>query len=113
MTEYSRVIERMNKIVQRYLKTDNSDIHTLLDLLKQMTSILYYLETIRSDIHKDYQLAIKTYIEQGNTVARSENLANVDHPDMYMLRRTMDGAYRIVDSIRTTVSFMKAEYSNT
>jgi hypothetical protein len=46
------------------------------------------------------------------TVARAINFAEVDVPELYMLRRLLDSGYRCSDSIRTHISFLKLEKRN-
>ena len=46
------------------------------------------------------------------TVARAVNFAEVEVPELYLLRRIMDAGIRCQDSIRTHISFIKFEKRN-
>jgi len=109
MKDYRDVIKRMNELVNRYHKMKELDGHEMALILKDFTSALYYLETVRSDIHHQWQSKVKALIEEGMSVSRSENQAHVEFPEMYELRRLMDSAYEIVGSIRTNISLIKHE----
>jgi hypothetical protein len=82
-------------------------------LLQKITGLLYYLETERSKTHDLYENAVFKLVKGGSTVARAINEANVLYPEMYQLRRIMDGGYRIVDAIRTNISYLKSEKQST
>jgi hydrogenase maturation factor len=106
------VIERLNKRVNDYKRMAVLDGAELNLILKDITGYLYYLETVRSDVHNQYERFVATKIDEGNSVARAINMANVEFPEMYKLRRLMDGAYEVVGAIRTNISFIKSELHN-
>lgn len=112
MKDYNDVIIRMDALVNRYWGVQGLDGPTLNDLLKQVTSCLYYLETVRSDIHNSFQVEINKLVESGKSVARAQNCAHVKHPDMYRLRRVMEAGYEVVGAIRTNISYLKSEMNN-
>ena len=83
------------------------------NLLKELTTGLYYLETIRTTAQKHYEGIIHNKVNEGFSVARATNQANVEIPEMYKLRRILESGYRVVDSMRTNISFIKSELHNT
>ena len=105
-------IDKLNKYINQYYTCNRSDGETLLMLLQKITSLLYYLETVRGDVHNAYETHVFNCVKDGNSVSRAINEANVTYPQMYQLRRLMDGAYRIVDAIRTNISYLKSEMNN-
>jgi|SRR6056297_2364352 len=105
-------IEKLNTYVQRYYKCNRQDGEELLLLLQKITSLLYYLETLRSEVHDAYEGKVFELVKDGNSVARSVNEANVCYPTMYQLRRIMDAGYRVTDAIRTNISYLKSERVN-
>ena len=105
-------IEKLNTYVQRYYKCNRQDGEELLLLLQKITSLLYYLETVRSEQHDAFEAKVFELVKEGNSVARSINEANVTYPMMYQLRRVMDAGYKITDAIRTNISFIKSERVN-
>lgn len=108
MNSYEDVIDRMNDMVNRYHKMPMEG-NSLSELLKSFVSALYYLETVRSDIHDKWQSKVKELIDAGNSVSRAENMAHVEYPEMYRLRRIMEAGYEIVGAIRTNISLLKHE----
>lgn len=106
-------IEKLNDYVSRYYKSSLQDGNELNQLLQKITGILYYLETLRSDFHNQYETKVFGLIKEKFTVARAVNEANVEFPQMYQLRRVMDAGYKVADSIRTNISFLKSEKINT
>ena len=102
-------IETLNKYVNDYYTCNLSDGEKLSLLLQKITGLLYYLESIRSEVHNQYEIKVFELVKDGNSVSRSVNEANVLYPQMYQLRRVMDAGYRIVDAIRTNISYLKME----
>lgn len=109
MSDYSTVIEKMNKIVNDYHIMPEIDPMALNMMLKDITSALYYLETVRADIHNSWQIEVKQLIEDGTAVNRAENEAHVKYPELYLLRHLMSSAYEVVWSMRTNISFAGKE----
>lgn len=105
-------LEKLNKFVNEYYKCNLQDGEQLNNLLKNITGLLYYLETLRSNIHNDYETKVFELVKSKMTVSRAINEANVLYPQMYQLRRVMDAGYRITDAIRTNISFLKSEKNN-
>jgi uncharacterized protein YicC (UPF0701 family) len=105
-------IELLNKAVQNYYKISLQDGNGLNELLQKITGLLYYLETVRANTHNLYESKIQEIVKSGESVSRATNEANVAYPEMYMLRRVMDAGYRVVDAIRTNISFLKEEMKN-
>jgi hypothetical protein len=105
----SQQITELNGYVKRYYKSNLQDGNELSELLQKITGLLYYLETERSKTHDLYENEVFNLVKEGSSVARAINEANVKYPEMYMLRRIMDSSYRIVDAIRTNISYLKSE----
>ena len=109
MTDPSDQITKLNKYVNRYYNCNRQDGNELSLYLQKITAILYYLESVRSDVHDLYENEVYELVKGGASVARAINEANVKYPQMYQLRRIMDGGYRIADAIRTNISYLKSE----
>ena len=105
-------IEQLNKWVQKYYNTPLEDGEALNLCLQKITALLYYLETLRSEVHSQWQAKVYDLTKEGESVARSENTAHVDIPQMYQLRHIMTAGYRIADAIRTHISYLKQEKLN-
>ncbi len=106
-------IDKLNEYVNEYYKCGLDNPVRLNELLQKITGILFYLETLRSEVHDEFQDVIFKLTEKGKSVARAQNEAHVLHPEMYKLRRIMDAGYRISDAIRTNISFIKHEMNLT
>jgi|15BtaG_2_1085339.scaffolds.fasta_scaffold01272_12 hypothetical protein len=112
MDKVIKQINLLNDLVNEYYN-GNLDGNKLSNLLKNITGNLYYLETVRSEQHNLFETEVFNLVKDGSSVARAINEANVKYPMMYQLRRIMDGGYRIVDAIRTNISYLKSEQINT
>lgn len=105
-------LDKLNRYVNEYYNCNRQDGEKLLMLLQKITALLYYLETVRGEVHDAYEGKVFELVKDGQSVARAINEANVTYPQMYQLRRLMDGAYRVVDAIRTNISYLKSEMNN-
>lgn len=105
-------LDKLNGYVNEYYNCNRQDGEKLLMLLQKITALLYYLETVRGDVHDAYEGKVFELVKDGQSVSRAINEANVTYPQMYQLRRLMDGAYRVVDAIRTNISYLKSEMNN-
>ena len=111
--KFQKQIADLNKYVNQYYKCNLQDGNELSLLIKKITGLLYYLESERSKTHDLYEKEVFKLVKGGSTVARAINEVNVLYPEMYQLRRIMDGGYRIVDAIRTNISYLKSEKQST
>jgi hypothetical protein len=106
-------LEKVNALVQSYEATSD-DAVTLIEIQKDLTCNLYYLENERAKIYEDYQTFVFNLVKTEKTsVANAKTQADVSYPELYQLRRVMDAAYKVVDAIRTHISFLKAEMHHT
>jgi hypothetical protein len=105
-------IETLNKYVNQYYNSNLKDGNELNFLLQKISGLLFYLETVKAEIHNDYEVMVFDLVKQKFSVSRAVNEANVKYPMMYQLRRVMDSGYRITDAIRTNISFLKSEKVN-
>jgi hypothetical protein len=107
-----KALENITVNVKEYRACQITDGNALLKILQQLTATLFYLEKERSEYHTKFQNVINRLVLEGESVARAENNAHKEVPELYMLRHIMTSAYEVVGAIRTTVSYVKMEISN-
>ncbi len=107
--KFQQQLTDLNSYVNAYYSCSLQDGEELSMLLQKITGLLFYLETVRAETHDLFESRVFNLVKEGNSVARATNEAHVLHPEMYQLRRIMDGGYRIVDAIRTNISYLKSE----
>lgn len=113
MKNFEQELENLSMYIQAYEDTSLNDGESLNELLKRINTTLFYLENERSVFKKQYESKVYDLTtDKKMTVARAINFAEVEVPELYMLRRIMDSAYRISDAIRTNISFLKSEKRN-
>ena len=105
-------LNKITTIIDWYETAEIQHLEALNKALKSLTSQLYHLEVERALYHDKYQNVIYNLTKENVSVARAENQANIEVPEMYLLRRIMSAAYRVADSIRTNISFGKTEYKH-
>jgi len=109
MKDPAKQIADLNAYVNAYYSCNLQDGEELSMLLQKITGLLYFLETVRSEVHDLYEAKVFELVKDGNSVARAVNEANVIYPQMYQLRHIMSSGYKIADAIRTNISYLKSE----
>lgn len=112
MKDINRQIEKLDKLVLEYYESNNTDGNKLSELHQKITGVLYFLEESRAIYHDKWQVCVFKLVNEGKSVSASENEAHKTYPEMYKLRRLMDAGYRVSDSIRTRISYLKSELNN-
>mgnify|MGYP003526189747 CR=1 FL=1 len=107
--EFEKAIDLIAKETKTYREANIMDGETLNKCLQQISATLAYLETIRADYHRQWQDIVYKQVLSGQSVARAENEAHVKVPEMYLLRRVMDGSYEVLNAIRSNISWLKTE----
>lgn len=108
--ETEKVVDKMERLVNTYHTMKELDGHTLSIILKDFVSALFYLETVRAEVHYIYhKRLVELTDEQGLAYNRAQSQTAIDVPDMYRLRRLMDAGYEVVGAIRTNISLLKQE----
>jgi hypothetical protein len=113
MTNFEQTLEKLTSYIQAYDDVSLNNGENLNYLLQKINTSLFYLETERSNFKNQYEMKVfDLTTNKKMTVARAINFAEVDVPELYMLRRIMDSAYRCSDAIRTNISFLISEKRN-
>jgi hypothetical protein len=113
MTNFEQTLQKLTEYIQAYDDISLNDGENLNYLLQKINTSLFYLENERSNFKKQYEMKVFDLTTNHKmTVSRAINFAEVDVPELYMLRRIMDSAYRCSDAIRTNISFLKYEKRN-
>ena len=102
----NNILEEINKAIEQYHDLDLFDYHQLSEILRTLTSNLFFLEAYRKDANEEW---LKVYFEMEGTNAYRERIADNHVKDLYMLRRLMTSAYKIVDALRSQISIYKKE----
>jgi hypothetical protein len=108
----NKALDHLSEQVKIYRQTPVSDCDALCEILQQLTATVHYLESHRVHFHDQFNTKINRLVLQGESVARSENQAKVDHPEYYRLRRIMESTYKVIEAIRTQISYFKTEKQN-
>lgn len=108
--------EILDKISSEILKYNNlkdvltfDDSQKLSSILKNLSSSLFFLESYRDYYARTFNTIQHNLIKEGLAISRAEIEAKEQVPELYMLRRIMTSAYKVTDSIRTNISYLKNE----
>jgi len=109
MKDLKEVLDKVATIINSHHKGEYSDINTLLEASRQLSTALYYLANERADYHKKYQQIVYDETREGLAVNKAENQAHVDVPEMYLLRQIMPAANTIIIEMGREVKQLQHE----
>ena len=107
--EFTDTLEQLATWVMNYSNMEVLEGHELNKILQKITTLLYSLENERADYHIEFQGIVKFEVNEGSSVAKAVNTAHCVVPNLYLMRRIMEAAYRVTDAIRSNISFLKTE----
>lgn len=102
----------ITEIIEHYRETERPTGEQLNAWLKNLSAWLFYLEEKRSKCHEQYEIIVHSHTKDGVSVSKAKNVAEVQVPELYKLRRIMDAAYKNCDAMRTNISYIKNEKRN-
>lgn len=105
-------LEEITKCIEWYRTNKNAPPVKLVEIMRVITTNLYVLESHRAEYQKTFETLVYQYKDDGQSVASAVNMANVEVPEIYMLRRVMQAAYEVAGALRTHISFLKSEMNN-
>ncbi len=107
--EYKTLIESLDGIIDSYYAAEWDDARMINSMAKDLSTVMYRLEKIRSDIHKDFQIEKKAVMDTGASAAKGETLAHIKYPSMYELRHVMKGAYECLGLMKQNIMYKQSE----
>jgi hypothetical protein len=108
-----KTLEKITEIIKDYYDTNNHNPEGLINLGRNLSANLYFIEKFRAEKHKAFEATIYSVKMQGYKINSATNEANVKHPELYMLRRHMESAEKVLGMIRSELSWLKSEMNNT
>ena len=107
MKDLFSILNDINKLVEDYHSLQLNLVRDQSEILRGLTTNLYFLEKHRIDAYESWQSVY--FQSKGTSGAAKEREADFKVPELYKLRRIMEGGYKVVDSIRSTISIYKKE----
>ena len=90
MNNFETTLENLTSFIQAYDDVSLNDGENLNYLLQKINTTLFYLESERSIFKKKYEQRIyELTTDKKMTVSRAVNFAEVEVPELYMLRRIL------------------------
>jgi hypothetical protein len=108
-----KTLEKITEIIKDYYDTNNHNPEGLINLGRNLSANLYFIEKFRAEKHKAFEATIYSLKMQGYKINSATNEANVKHPELYILRRHMESAEKVLGMIRSELSWLKSEMNNT
>ena len=107
-------LEAIRKAVAEYKESPDPSGDEICDWLRTITTHLFNLAEERANYQKKYQEIIYNGVrEREYSVSRAENIAEVQVPELYMLRYVMKAAEDIVQALRSHLSHLKFQANAT
>lgn len=107
MKDLTEILFCINQAVDKYEHLKLKQITEQSEILRELTTNLYWLEEYRIQAHEKWH---SIYFQStGKSNASKEREADNKCPEIYQIRRITTAAYKVVDSIRSTISAYKRE----
>ena len=100
------ILKKIRESVDRYNNIPLENYKELSEILRTLTSNLFYLEAYRVKAKNEW---MESYFDCEGTNANKERVADSEVKELYMLRHLMSSVYRITDSLRSQISIYKKE----
>jgi len=101
------ILNDINGLVDDYHNLQLNLVREQSEILRGLTTNLYFLEKYRIEAYEEWQSVY--FQSKGTSGAAKEREADFKVPELYKIRRIMEGGYKVVDSIRSTISIYKKE----
>lgn len=99
-------LNNITTTIETYNNLSAPDAVSVSGLLKELSSELFYLEKHRADYFNKHAAIM---FEEQSSAAKAKIKADHEVPEIYLLRRIMNAAYRVCDSMRSTISSLNKE----
>lgn len=107
MKQLEEILSNIRASIDTYEGMFLEDYKKLSEILRILTANLFYLESHRINAYKKWHDVYFNCKETTN--AAKERIADKKVQELYMIRRTMHAAYKIVDGLRSQISIYKKE----
>lgn len=104
-----KLLDQYRGLVNDYYACEYTEVETIVQLMKSLSCVLASMETLRTEAYKKHNAILFKYT---GPVSRGQIEADDRVPELYMLRRIMNAGYRVVDAMRSNISFVKMEMQN-
>ncbi len=112
MREFEAQMKQLDELVKTYHK-GKLDGHHLVEVLRKMSTLLYYLADVRAEVHNAFQNVInESTKDKKMSVARAENEAHLQYPALYKLRHKIAAADGVVWAVKEELNYIKKSMSN-
>lgn len=105
--ELITILNQINKHIEDYHSLQLNLVKDQSEILRGLTTNLYFLEKFRIEAYENWQSVY--FQSKGTSGAAKQREADLKVPELYKIRRIMEGGYKVVDSIRSTISIYKKE----
>lgn len=106
MRDLIECLNEYNACVDSYDALQWSDGKEISGLMKNLSVIMSHLEFIRAGYNDQYN---DVMVKHDGSVAGAKLKADSEVPELYKLRRIMNAGYRIIDAMRSNLSYIKKE----
>lgn len=101
------VLTSINALIEKYHTLNLKLVNEQSEILRGLITNLYFLEKYRIEAYEKWQSVY--FQSNGKSGAAKEREADFKVPEIYQIRRIMTGGYKVVDSLRSTISIYKKE----
>lgn len=107
MRDLNQILEKMDSAIERYETCKLSLPHDQSEIVRDLSTCLYWLTPHRVDINQQWMSAY--FDSKEKSAAGKEREADKKVPLMYKIRHFMASGQKVLDTMRSTISVSKAQ----
>ena len=108
----NELLQEILALIQQYKDLDDriefNDCDELTAIMKNLSSNLFFLEKHLDFTRQDYYSTLVKLLKN-HSATEAEKRAKDLHPDKRMLERFITSAYKVLESVRSHLSYLKQE----
>jgi predicted transcriptional regulator len=103
--ELPEILSTIADCVDRYRDQPLNDVVELSEILRTLTSYLYYLEVEKVKYHNDWL----SYVYNSKATSQSAKASEADQkaPELYQCRKISEAGQKVCDALRSNISLFK------
>lgn len=104
MRKLEDILTEISNCIDRYQTCKLSFTHDQSEILRDLSTLLFQLSEHRVKFHEDW---MQIYFETSGSNPTKEREADYQVPELYKIRHFMTSGYKVLESLRSTISANK------
>ena len=104
MRSLTEILAKIDEATERYETQQLGLVQDQAEILRDLSTALHFLVPHKIEAHKQW---LEAYYNHKGSNPQKERHADKTVPDLYMIRHFLNSGYKVMESIRSTLSANK------